>query len=121
MKVSRRRYQTVLRMLNQAVADTKLPWPQRFRACELIHAIQTGTLLPGWTSPRRDRKTVKELLEERALEKRLKDELRDAGSQSPSEAQDEQEEPSLDELTTNNPEFAKALAHYYAVKTEGQK
>ncbi len=92
MKVSRRRYQTVLRTLNQAVADTKLPWAQRFRACELIHAIQTGTLLPGWTSPKRDRKTVKELLEERELEKRLKDELSTvAGTLSPSEEQEAQE------------------------------
>jgi hypothetical protein len=116
MKVSRRRYQTVLRMLNQAVADPKLSWAQRFRACELVHAIQTGTLLPGWTSPRRDRKTVKELLEERELEKRVKNEVNPSEEQG---AQSEDEEPSLDDLATNNPEFAKALAHYYAVTKEG--
>jgi hypothetical protein len=92
-EVSRRRYAALLKMLRQAVVNEKLPWAQRLRAGEMILLVH-GDWLPEFAgSDKRNRKTIRELIEERSFEKGLKQAL--AGTPSPAgseEAQDAQGE-----------------------------
>jgi hypothetical protein len=69
--VSRKRYQEALRFLKAALRNDKLSFAQRFRAVELLVIIY-GDRLPD---NKRDRKTIKELMEERSLERNAQEAL----------------------------------------------
>jgi len=69
-QVSRKKFQEVLSLCKKGCKNERLPFAQRMRAAELICLVY-GLDLPGGTT-KRDRKTVKVLLDERELEKQLK-------------------------------------------------
>lgn len=74
MAVSRKKYQEALKVLKAACKNESLSWTQRIRAAELILCAYGEVDLP-WSS-KRDRRTVKELTEERAWEKKALEEIR---------------------------------------------
>jgi stage III sporulation protein SpoIIIAA len=72
-QVSRKKFQEALKALKSVCRNDKLPATLRVRGAELIMAIY-GVELPN-TSPR-DRKTVKQLVEERQFEKTIQANVR---------------------------------------------
>ncbi len=97
--VSRKRYQEALRFLKSALRNDKLSFAQRFRAVELLTMIY-GDRLPD---SKRDRKTIKELMEERSLERNAQEALgqntSSPGTPSGDQRQGEATEPSVDVFT----------------------
>jgi hypothetical protein len=73
--ISRKKYAAALRFLKAALSNERLPFAQRLRCVELLLAIY-GDLdaQPG----KRDRRAVKELIEERAIERQTNEFARHA-------------------------------------------
>jgi hypothetical protein len=74
-KVSRKKFQECLRVLKGVCRDPKRPIAMQFRAAELIAAIY-GVEIPGET--KRDQRAVKELVTQRADEKKIQAEVRES-------------------------------------------
>lgn len=70
IKFSRKRYQEALRACKEIAKNSRLPANQRLRAAELIYLLYGGEL-PGGNS-KRDKRTVKDLVQERSLEKQIR-------------------------------------------------
>lgn len=73
MSVSRKKFQEALRCLKATCKNDKLPFTLRVRAAELICAIY-GVRLPENTA--RTKRTVKELVEESAFDRQVRDQVR---------------------------------------------
>ena len=84
MAVSRKKYGACLKMLKAAVANEKLSWVQRMRAAEIICSIYNVDI--GELSNKRDVKLIRELVEESAFDREIKDQLQQQSRQQAIEA-----------------------------------
>jgi hypothetical protein len=82
-KVSRKKYQEALRALKAACRNDKLSFPLRIRAAELILAIYE---VPLPESSARIKRGVKELVQEGAFDKEVRNQVRDRVAQDAEQA-----------------------------------
>jgi hypothetical protein len=74
-RISRRKYAEVLKCLKAAIKNEKLSWVQRLRAVELLMCVY-GVSLPE--NDPRIRRSVKTMVEERAGERVLNNQIKEA-------------------------------------------
>jgi hypothetical protein len=70
IKYSRKRFQEALRACKEIAKNSRLPVSQRLRAAELIYLLYGGELPGGNT--KRDKRTIKDLVQERSVEKQIR-------------------------------------------------
>jgi hypothetical protein len=102
IKYSRKRYQEALRACKEIAKNSRLPASQRLRAAELIYLLYGGELLPGGNS-KRDKRTIKDLVQERSVEKQIRSVV------------NEQTKPQTEEQAEED-KVSKALAEFLKVK-----
>jgi hypothetical protein len=73
-RISRRKFGVAVKMLKQAIATPTLSWQTRLRAVELLMSLYD---VPLPDSSRRDRKSVRQLVTERAGERSLHQHIKD--------------------------------------------
>jgi hypothetical protein len=71
IKFSRKRFQEALRACKEIAKNSRLPASQRLRAAELIYLLYGGELVPGGNT-KRDKRTIKDLVQERSVEKKVR-------------------------------------------------
>ena len=72
-RISRRKYAEALRCLKNAIKNDKLPWTIRIRCVELLLSIYNVPVPDGG---RRERRAVRELVEERAGERSINEQIK---------------------------------------------